>query len=405
MAQGHLRRSSIAVVLFLALAANGTGVRAQTVRLDGLGHVHGLAVDGSDPWKLYLATHHGMFLATPDGLARQVSDLAAELMAFAAHPRESERFFASGRSPTGGNLGVMVSQDSGRTWRKIGEGEGGPVDFHALTISPVDPELMFGVYHDLQVSRDGGRTWQRAGQVPGRVFALAASAVEPETLYAATREGLFLSQDAGRSWSMGYLMKRPTTMVHVTAAGRLYAFVYGVGLVATDEPSLAWRTVSKSFGDRDLFAMTVDPADPERLFAAVGTGAVMFSKDGGRKWTGFEGGDRAVPEAIGHGKRLYEESCQVCHGVEGTGERPENLSDPNAILAPALDDSAHGWHHSDLDLIITILQGSPREGSRMIPWRNTLSRTDAENLVAYIKSLWSFRSHACQGARHMACLH
>ncbi|MDP7547930.1 MAG: hypothetical protein QGF20_11605, partial [Alphaproteobacteria bacterium] len=73
-------------------------------------------------------------------------------------------------------------------------------------------------------------------------------------------------------------------------------------------------------------------------------------------------------------------------------------------LAPALDDSAHGWHHPDAQLIATILNGSPRN-PRMAPWKeHGLSRDDARSLVAYIKSLWNFRSLACQGSRHMRCM-
>jgi mono/diheme cytochrome c family protein len=40
----------------------------------------------------------------------------------------------------------------------------------------------------------------------------------------------------------------------------------------------------------------------------------------------------------------------------------------------------------------------------MAAFKDTLSGEDVENVVAYIKSLWNFRSLACQGARHMACM-
>jgi mono/diheme cytochrome c family protein len=40
----------------------------------------------------------------------------------------------------------------------------------------------------------------------------------------------------------------------------------------------------------------------------------------------------------------------------------------------------------------------------MPAWKETLSREQAEDVVAYFKSLWSFSSYACQGARHMACM-
>jgi mono/diheme cytochrome c family protein len=91
--------------------------------------------------------------------------------------------------------------------------------------------------------------------------------------------------------------------------------------------------------------------------------------------------------------------------VRGVGENPEDMhaKDEFGFVAPPMDDSAHAWHHADFDLVKTILDGSPRN-RRMAPWRESLSRDDAEDLVAYIKSLWNFRSLACQGARHMRCM-
>jgi mono/diheme cytochrome c family protein len=88
------------------------------------------------------------------------------------------------------------------------------------------------------------------------------------------------------------------------------------------------------------------------------------------------------------------------------GERPDDpgATDEYGFAAPALDDSAHGWHHSDDGLVGTILNGSPRN-PRMMPFKELVSEDDARNLVAYIKSLWSFRSLACQGSRHMGCMH
>ena len=86
------------------------------------------------------------------------------------------------------------------------------------------------------------------------------------------------------------------------------------------------------------------------------------------------------------------------------GEPPENLAGTDFDPAPALDDSAHAWHHSDANLVQAILEGFEKQGGRMPGWKETLSGEQAEDIVAYFKSLWSFRSFACQGARHMACM-
>lgn len=47
----------------------------------------------------------------------------------------------------------------------------------------------------------------------------------------------------------------------------------------------------------------------------------------------------------------------------------------------------------------------PLPDSKMPAWRTVLSRDDALDLLAYIKSLWTpYIRDNCQGARHMGCM-
>jgi mono/diheme cytochrome c family protein len=391
--------------LLMAIVGASFAANAEPVPLDRLEHIHGIAVDPDQPSRLRLATHHGVFAATADGLATRISKLDADLMSLAVDPRNPRKFYASGHPAGGGNLGVMASEDGGVTWRHLSDGVDGPVDFHALAVSPIDSDVLYGVYKGLQVSRDGGMTWNRAGKVPEKLFALAASAIAANTLYAATMQGLLVSRDGGKNWESASFDRRPATMVHVTLQGRLFVFVYGTGLVTAEESQLAWKAVAGDFQDRVLMGLVIDPRDQERVYALADTGAVMTSRDGGGTWTSFAGSDRATPRAIREGERLFAEYCQQCHGTQGVGERPDDpyAKDEYGFVAPALNDDAHAWHHPDRQLIQLILNGSSRN-ERMIAWKEALSREDAENLVTYIKSLWSFRSLACQGGRHMMCM-
>jgi mono/diheme cytochrome c family protein len=85
--------------------------------------------------------------------------------------------------------------------------------------------------------------------------------------------------------------------------------------------------------------------------------------------------------------------------------KPSARDENSSRLAPALNDDAHGWHHADDQFMATILSGSPRN-KRMAAWKdNGLTQDNARNLVAYIKSLWSFRSLVCQGGRYIRCRH
>lgn len=102
-----------------------------------------------------------------------------------------------------------------------------------------------------------------------------------------------------------------------------------------------------------------------------------------------------------HGKALYRQYCVSCHGVDGRGERNWMYREHGA---PALDDSGHAWHHEDAQLVSMILD-KPIPDSRMPAWRGILSRGDAIDVVAYIKSLWSpYILANCQGAKHMQCM-
>lgn len=404
-----IRFSKVQVAIFglLVLASYGLPqpVVAEPLQLGQIEHVHGLTVNPFDSSKLLLATHQGLFSATAEGLAERASGFNADMMSLAVDPANPRKLFASGHPQRGGNFGLMKSEDSGSTWKHLSNGANGPVDFHAMTISPINSQVLYGAYKGLQKSQDGGVNWRVIGKEPDKLFSLAASATNPTTLYAATMNGLKISTDEGRNWQPGLMVQKPTTMVHVTPQGRLLAFVYGVGLITAVETNLTWKTLSSDFQDRVLMSFAIDPKNPERFFGVTDTGTVMASKDGGKRWTSFEGMDSATLDVIDKGEKLYVENCQVCHGIKGIGERPNepNAKDDFGFVAPALNDDAHGWHHSDKQLVETILNGSPRN-ERMIAWKGSLTREDAKRLVTYIKSLWSFRSLACQGTKHMACM-
>ncbi len=393
-------------LLALCLTAAGGVARAETIPFDRIAHIHDIAVDPADPSRLYLATHSGMFIAAPDGTATRVGVVNHDFMSFAPDPKRFDRFYASGHPAGGGNLGVLASQDRGATWQRVSAGAGGPVDFHALAVSGADPDTLYGMFDGLQVSRDGGKSWRKIGPVPDRTFALAASARDAETVYAAAMGGLFISRDEGRSWSPAFMQTRPATLVQVTADARIYAFIYGLGLVVGKEPGTGWEVRSNEFGDRYPLKLAVDPNDRERIHVVADTGALVTSKDGGRSWVSYMGHDRETPELVAAARRTYEEYCQSCHGKNGVGERPEDMhaQDQYGFVAPPLDNSSHGWHHPDGQLADTILNGSPRN-PRMLPFKDIMPEAEARNVVAYIKSLWNFRSLACQGARHMRCMH
>lgn len=257
-------------------------------------HIHGLAVDRQDPSHLLIATHHGMFRAGPDGEARRISPVV-DFMGFSPHPDDPETLYASGHPATGGNLGFIASKDGGRTWTQVSPGANGPVDFHQMVVSPADPETIYGSHGGLQLSRDGGLSWEVVGDTPERLIDLAASPSDPERIYAGTEGGLLVSEDAGRSWST-LLEAPPVTVVETGPEGEIYAFVFGRGLVQLDPETREVTDLAGGFGEDFFLHLAIHPDDPERLFAATRSGAVIASADRGRSWSvfGSESGKEAA---------------------------------------------------------------------------------------------------------------
>lgn len=262
------------------------GSHAEPVPLSELSHAHGIGFDATEPGAIFVATHNGLFRAGPGGMASAVSEDRNDYMGFTPDPALAGRLLASGHSE-GGNLGVIVSEDGGASWTQLASGEGGPVDFHAMSVSRADPRRIYGLYGGIQVSRDGGVSWTVAGPGPERVIDLAASPADPDQLYAGTIAGLMLSADAGKTWRLVGPPGVAATMVETTPEGSTYAFFAGSGLFRLSPTDGKWSALAGDFGEDYFLHLAADPADPAHLVAVTGAGPIIESADGGMSWQPF----------------------------------------------------------------------------------------------------------------------
>lgn len=275
-----LAAASISYLGFLGSLA------AAELPLTDVSHIHGIGFDAANPGSVLLATHYGVFRARPDRIAETVSEDANDYMGFSLDPGDTGRLLASGHPGQGGNLGVIASTDGGVTWTKISEGAEGPVDFHAMSVSPADPTVIYGLYGGIQVSRNGGATWSMVGPGPEQVIDLAASAIDTDTVYAGTTTGLMQSDDGGVSWSLIGPSGRAATLVETTGDGSLYAFFAGAGLYRFAKES-SWQELATNFGERYILHLAANPTDPQHLVAVTEESALLESRDGGKTWQGF----------------------------------------------------------------------------------------------------------------------
>ncbi len=113
--------------------------------------------------------------------------------------------------------------------------------------------------------------------------------------------------------------------------------------------------------------------------------------------SGGDDGDKTAVERkldaaqVARGRTIYQKHCIECHGADGQGQSGDwRVRGVDGMYPPPpLDDSAHAWHHPTAVLLAAIRDGSPPGEGKMPEWKGRFSDLEMQDVVAYIKSLWS----------------
>lgn len=257
------------------------------VPVKSISHAHGLAVDAADSTKLYIATHNGLLLLKNEKDLFRIGDIQDDFMGFSAHPKNSKTFFTSGHPKQGGNIGIQRSDDGGMTWTKISDGVSGPVDFHSMTLSPANPNILYGWYGALQRSVDEGKNWELITSTLRDVISLTADPHKENILYAATANGFHKSEDKGETWSIfsKELSSGAVTAIAIdpTNDQNILSFSEALGLARSTDSGRSWESIPKDMGIILYFAF--DPNTPNTIYALNGDNLIYKSIDGGANWS------------------------------------------------------------------------------------------------------------------------
>ena len=97
-------------------------------------------------------------------------------------------------------------------------------------------------------------------------------------------------------------------------------------------------------------------------------------------------------EGLTDGDALFQEHCAACHGKQGVGEDPAHLQggwrEDGSRIAPALNGTAHSWHHEPELLYDYIKSGSVAQDSPMPSFGEDLDDTQIKAIIKYFQSLW-----------------
>jgi len=259
------------------------------IPLSSISHGHGLAVDVANSSKVYIATHYGLLMLMDDKDLYQVGKSKDDYMGFSPHPTNPKVFFSSGHPSLGGNIGFQKSEDGGLTWEKVSSGFDGPVDFHTMTVSPANPNVIYGWYKgNVQRSTDGGKNFEIASKNILAV-ALAADSKDENVVYAATpnNRGILVSRDKGATWvplSKDLEGKAVSIIaVHPANSNQLFSFTEALGLIKSVDSGTTWKPLDARL-DGDVLFIAFDPNQSNTMYVLTHKNSLYKSTNNATSW-------------------------------------------------------------------------------------------------------------------------
>ncbi|MGQ0791558.1 MAG: WD40/YVTN/BNR-like repeat-containing protein [Nitrosopumilaceae archaeon] len=250
-------------------------------------HVHGLGIDPVDRTILYIATH-GDFYHSHDGNPPfKVDVVRADYMAFNAPVAAGVPLYASGHPASGGNTGLIKSIDGGQSWESVSKVLEPPVDFHAMSVSKSDPNIIIGFdsgARGLFKTVDAGETWETL-QYPDYITSLAISPIDSQIVFAGTGKGIFQSSDGVQSWTLLDEHQGINILALVFDENQTLYASNQFGLSRTLDFGKSWETLSDP--DLTITSIAVDVQNKIIYVAGYspdGYQEVYRSKDDGKSW-------------------------------------------------------------------------------------------------------------------------
>ena len=255
-------------------------------------YISALDYDPRDPSTLFLAAGNGLIRATASGATWKIltSFDVTELRDVAVDRNApGSIYFAYPH-------GIRATRDSGVTWQELAGGFKRRYTESIRVDRGRAGRLVAGMEDGLFLSEDAGRSWRRAGAAGFQIMHVEQSPHDPCFWLAVTQQGgVFASTDCAVSFESlgraGVGRNLYDVAFDPTTKGRIALAAWGPGVLVSEDNGKTWQSRNLGLPRPDIWSVAFDPARPARLYASVHEEALYVSDDAGLHWKkdGLEG--------------------------------------------------------------------------------------------------------------------
>ena len=306
--------------------------------------VRALVVSGN---KLFAGTESGVYLTTNNGTnwTKANAGLPAN---------KSVRSFAFNTINifAATDTGVYASTNDGTSWNSASIGL---TNLNVSALAVYGSNIFAGTAGGIFVSINNGTNWTKTTLDTVSVWAFA---INGNTLYSETNKGLYYSSNNGITWNYpgiyhGPYEGRVNSLIAVpnkafginlfSASNWGYMSGNGGAISRSADNGLTWEEVynrpalSLAYSDSIIFAGlfydgTINAKDSSVVNKRFTAGHIIYSKDNGNTWTGFEMENTSVPALIIKEKNIFA----ATYHFPGIWRRPlsEMISTTDSLLVP-----------------------------------------------------------------------
>lgn len=248
-----------------------------------------LDYDPADPATIYLAAGNGLIRAADHGRKWTIltgSDITEIRDVSVAH----EAIYIAH------SHGIRVSRDRGETWREIGAGLRRRFTESLRADRQREGVLIAGGEEGLFRTEDEGKTWKLAGAAGFQILHIEQSPHDPCFWLAASQGGgLFASHDCARSFensgNIGVGRNLYDVQFDSASPDRIALAGWGVGFAISLDGGKSWQQRNTGLPRPDVWSVALDPVNHTRVYVSIHEEAIYRSDDNGVSWVraGLEG--------------------------------------------------------------------------------------------------------------------